>query len=109
MLSFSCTELITASPLLYSTLKLLEEWESIFTKRLDSLGPVPEDFFTQGDEDEDSLSFQVGPALHRHKSILEPDHSPFRCVRVCGCVIYTGAVVWSMCATVGLGKDIYPL
>ncbi len=72
-----CLELITASPLLYSTLKLLEEWESIFTKRLDSLGPVPDDFFARGDEAEDPIMFQVGPALTRQKFILEPENSPF--------------------------------
>ncbi len=77
--------MITASPLLYSTLKLLEEWESIFTKRLDSLGPVPDDFFARGD---DPVLFQVGPALTRQKFILEPENSPFR---------YTLYIIMCMC------------
>ena len=70
------TELVTASPLLYSTLKLMEQWESTFARRLDALGPAPDDLF--GDEDEaESPMFKVGPAIMKHKSILEQDHSPF--------------------------------
>ena len=68
-------ELVTASPLLYSTLKLMEQWESIFARRLDALGPAPDDLF--GDEEAESPMFKIGPAIMKHKSILEQDHSPF--------------------------------
>ena len=71
------SELVTASPLLYSTLKVLDEWESIFARRLDALGAAPEDLLSS--RDSESPMFQVGPALTRHKFILEPEHSPFRC------------------------------
>lgn len=71
------TELVTLSPLLYSTLKILDEWESIFTRRLDALGGAPDDLF-HNEEDESSIMFRAGPALMRHKFILEPDNSPFR-------------------------------
>lgn len=45
-------------------------------RRLDALGPAPDDLF--GDEEEtESPMFKVGPAIMKHKSILEQDHSPF--------------------------------
>ena len=60
--------------MLYSTLKILEEWESILTRRLDALGEPPDDLF--GDEDDyESVRF---PALMRQKLLLEPGNSPFR-------------------------------
>ena len=69
-------ELVTASPLLYSTLKLMEQWEYTFVRRLEALGPVPDDLF--GDEEEaESPMFRNGPPIMRHKSILEQDHTPF--------------------------------
>lgn len=70
-------ELVTASPLLYSTLKVLDEWESIFTRRLDALETLPEEIFTKDDEDTGALFVGVGPAVMRHKFILEPENSPF--------------------------------
>lgn len=65
------------SPLLYSTLKLLDEWESIFTRRLEALGEPPDDFFGSS-EDVETSKFKMGLSLMRHKFILEPDNSPFR-------------------------------
>lgn len=72
------TELVTASPLLYSTLKVLDEWESIFTRRLDALEADPEDLFTKEDEDSGAMFVGVGPALMKHKFILESENSPFQ-------------------------------
>jgi hypothetical protein len=71
-------ELVTASPLLYSTLKVLDEWESIFTRRLDALEADPEDLFMREDEDTGAMFMGVGPAIMRHKFILEPENSPFQ-------------------------------
>ena len=71
------TELVTASPLLYSTLKVLDEWESIFSRRLDALETLPEELFTKDNEDTGALFVGVGPAVMRHKFILEPENSPF--------------------------------
>lgn len=68
---------MTVSPLLYSTLKILDEWESIFTRRLEALGEAPDDLFGSSDDSEAS-KFRMGLALMRHKFILEPEHSPFR-------------------------------
>lgn len=64
------------SPLIYSTLKVLDEWESIFSRRLVALGEPPDDMF--GDDDEENPMFRIGLALMRHKFILEPENSPFR-------------------------------
>ncbi len=66
--------------MLYSALKLLDEWETIFTRRLEALGEAPNDLFhNEGREQEaESPVFKVGPALMRHKFILEPENSPFR-------------------------------
>jgi hypothetical protein len=70
------SELVTASPLLYSTLKLMEQWELTFIRRLEALGPAPDDLF--GDEEEaESPMFRNGPPIMRHKNILEQDHTPF--------------------------------
>ena len=77
-------ELVTASPVLYSALKVMDEWESIFTRRLDALGAVPDDLFDN--EEEESPMFGVGPALMKHKFILEPENSPFRYVTMCVCI-----------------------
>lgn len=70
-------ELVTVSPLLYSTLKVLDEWESIFMRRLEALGEAPGDLFGSG-EDVESSKFRMGITLMRHKFVLEPDNSPFR-------------------------------
>ena len=74
--TFTRTELVTASPLLYSTLKLIEQWESTFVRRLEAIGPAPDDLFGN-EEDAESPMFRNGPPIMRHKSILEQDHSPF--------------------------------
>lgn len=71
------TELVTASPLLYSTLKVLDEWESIFSRRLDALETVPEEIFTNEDEGAGTMFTGTGPAVMRHKFILEHENSPF--------------------------------
>ena len=70
-------ELVTVSTLLYSTLKVLDEWESIFTRRLEALGEAPDDLFGPSDETEAS-QFHMGVSLMRHKFLLEPENSPFR-------------------------------
>lgn len=74
----SLSELVTASPLLYSTLKVLDEWESIFARRLEALGAAPEELFSAEEDDSGGMFVGVGPAVMRHKFILEPDNSPFQ-------------------------------
>jgi WD40 repeat protein len=67
-------EFITASPVLYKLLSLLQEWEMVFTAQIDRHAASDGHFFPG----EDAQSHAFGPALMRHKFILEPDHSPFR-------------------------------
>ena len=38
---------------------------------------LPEELFTRDDEDTGALFVGVGPAVMRHKFILEPENSPF--------------------------------
>lgn len=71
-------ELVTVSPLLYSTLKILDEWESIFMRRLEALGEAPDDLFGSSDDITEPSKFRMGITLMRHKFILEPENSPFR-------------------------------
>lgn len=65
------------SPLLYSILKVLDEWESIFNRRLEALGETPDDLFSNDDPEESSV-FKMGISLMRQKFIMEPENSPFR-------------------------------
>ena len=62
----------------------MDEWESIFTRRLDALGAAPDNLFDN--EEEESPMFGVGPALMKHKFILEPENSPFKYVTMCVCI-----------------------
>ena len=72
--SFLLAEFITASPVLYRLLSLLDDWESFFVRKLDT-HPTPSlNLFLPNDNHET----RYGPALTRHKFILEPEHSPFR-------------------------------
>ena len=66
----------------------MDEWESIFTRRLDALGAAPDDLFDN--EEEESPMFGVGPALMKHKFILEPENSPFKYVTMCVCIATWG-------------------
>ncbi len=69
---------MTVSTLLYSTLKILDEWESIFTRRLEALGEAPDDLFgPSGEEATEAAKFRMGISLMRHKFLLEPENSPF--------------------------------
>ncbi len=68
------TEFITASPVLYKLLALFEDWETHFTNQLQAHPSGPPILFQPGEREQAGY----GPALTRHKFILEPEHSPFR-------------------------------
>lgn len=72
------SELVTVSTLLYSTLKILDEWESIFIRRLEALGEAPDDLFGPSTDEPEASKFRMGISLMRHKFLLEPENSPFR-------------------------------
>lgn len=65
-------ELPVCSPLLHLVMKTLDSWEENFQAQLESFGGVPSELL------DGSPHRGQGPALLRHKSILEPENSPFR-------------------------------
>lgn len=74
-------ELPVCSPLLHLLVKTLDSWEEHFEAQLDSFDGVPSDLFGG------SPHRGQGPALLQHKSILEPENSPFRHVQQALCYI----------------------
>ena len=65
-------ELPVCSPLLHMVVKILDSWEENFQAQLESFDGVPSEL------SDSSPRKGQGPALLRHKSILEPENSPFR-------------------------------
>ena len=65
-------ELPVCSPLLHLVVKILDSWEENFQAQLESFDGVPSEL------SDSSPHKGQGPALLRHKSILEPENSPFR-------------------------------
>ncbi|XP_063087033.1 dmX-like protein 1 isoform X2 [Cavia porcellus] len=69
------TELPVSSPLCHAVLKTLQCWEQVLLRRLEIHGGPPENYIS-GHTSEKSLS--AGPAILRHKALLEPTNTPFR-------------------------------
>ncbi|XP_075128224.1 dmX-like protein 1 [Leptodactylus fuscus] len=69
------SELPVASPLCHATLKTLQRWEQVLLRRLELYEGPPQDFITVPTS-EDALS--AGPAILRHKALLEPTNTPFK-------------------------------
>ncbi|TRY64794.1 hypothetical protein DNTS_004401 [Danionella cerebrum] len=68
------------SPLSHSTLKTLQRWEQLMLKRVEVFSGVPSNFLNHSlQHPEECVS--PGPALLRHKALLEPSNTPFRCSR----------------------------
>ncbi|MBN3292668.1 DMXL1 protein, partial [Polypterus senegalus] len=75
MAGHDLSELPVVSPLCHSILKTLQRWEQVLLKRLEIFGgPPPEYILTNSLED----TVSSGPALLRHKALLEPSNTPFR-------------------------------
>ncbi|XP_076859615.1 dmX-like protein 1 isoform X2 [Brachyhypopomus gauderio] len=68
-------DLPVCSPLCHSVLKTLQRWEQVLQKRLEIFGGPPSKYISTQAIDEAMAS---GPALLRHKSLLEPTNTPFR-------------------------------
>ncbi|KAJ8249356.1 hypothetical protein GJAV_G00233900 [Gymnothorax javanicus] len=69
------SELPVTSPLLNASLKMLQNWEQQLLERMDSFeGPPPNYIHTYPTD----LSAGGGPAILRHKAMLEPENTPFR-------------------------------
>uniref|UniRef100_A0A9J7Z1G0 Dmx-like 2 n=1 Tax=Cyprinus carpio carpio TaxID=630221 RepID=A0A9J7Z1G0_CYPCA len=73
------TELPVTSPLANAMLKTLENWEQILLEKMNKFDSPPPNYINTFPTD---LSAGGGPAILRHKAMLEPDNTPFKCHRL---------------------------
>ncbi|XP_064339477.1 dmX-like protein 1 isoform X8 [Camelus dromedarius] len=69
------SELPVSSPLCHAVLKTLQCWEQVLLRRLEIHGGPPQNYIASHTS-EDSVS--AGPAILRHKALLEPSNTPFK-------------------------------
>ncbi|CAJ0922702.1 unnamed protein product [Ranitomeya imitator] len=69
------SELPVASPLCHATLKTLQRWEQVLLRRLELYEGPPQDFIAIPTSEE---ALSSGPAILRHKALLEPTNTPFK-------------------------------
>ncbi|XP_049652228.1 dmX-like protein 1 isoform X4 [Accipiter gentilis] len=69
------SELPVSSPICHAVLKTLQRWEQVLLRRLELYGGPPQ-YYISVHASEDALA--AGPALLRHKTLLEPTNTPFR-------------------------------
>ncbi|XP_068279898.1 dmX-like protein 1 isoform X8 [Nyctibius grandis] len=69
------SELPVTSPICHAVLKTLQRWEQVLLRRLELYGGPPQHYISVH-ASEDALA--AGPALLRHKTLLEPTNTPFR-------------------------------
>uniref|UniRef100_A0A4W6CDW5 Dmx-like 2 n=1 Tax=Lates calcarifer TaxID=8187 RepID=A0A4W6CDW5_LATCA len=70
------TDLPVTSPLSNAVLKTLENWEQLLLERMSKFDGPPPNYINTYPTD---LSAGGGPAILRHKAMLEPDNTPFKC------------------------------
>uniref|UniRef100_A0A670JJC7 Dmx like 1 n=1 Tax=Podarcis muralis TaxID=64176 RepID=A0A670JJC7_PODMU len=75
MAGHDLSELPVSSPLCHAVLKILQRWEQVLLRRLEMHGGPPENFISVHTSQDASSS---GPALLRHKALLEPTNTPFK-------------------------------
>ncbi|XP_054463909.1 dmX-like protein 2 isoform X2 [Anoplopoma fimbria] len=68
-------DLPVVSPLTNAVLKTLENWEQILLERMNRFDGPPPNYINTYPTD---LSAGGGPAILRHKAMLEPDNTPFK-------------------------------
>lgn len=68
-------DLPVCSPLCHAALKTLQRWEQLLLKRLEIFGGPPSQYISTQLQDE---SVSSGPAILRHKALLEPANTPFK-------------------------------
>ncbi|XP_054842281.1 dmX-like protein 1 isoform X3 [Eublepharis macularius] len=66
-----------SSPLCHAVLKVLQRWEQVLIRRLEMFGGPPQNYISVHTSEDATSS---GPALLRHKALLEPTNTPFKCV-----------------------------
>ncbi|NXF09656.1 DMXL1 protein, partial [Smithornis capensis] len=69
------SELPVSSPICHAVLKTLQRWEQVLLRHLELYGGPPQHYISVH-ASEDALA--AGPALLRHKTLLEPANTPFR-------------------------------
>ncbi|XP_061217022.1 dmX-like protein 1 [Neopsephotus bourkii] len=69
------SELPVSSPICHAVLKTLQRWEQVLLRHLELYGGPPQHYISVR-ASEDILA--AGPALLRHKTLLEPTNTPFR-------------------------------
>ncbi|XP_047187390.1 dmX-like protein 2 isoform X6 [Scophthalmus maximus] len=69
------TDLPVISPLCNAVLKTLENWEQLLLERMNKFDGPPPNYINTYPTD---LSAGGGPAILRHKAMLEPDNTPFK-------------------------------
>ncbi|XP_028257118.1 dmX-like protein 2 isoform X7 [Parambassis ranga] len=72
---FDLTDLPVTSPLSNAVLKTLENWEQLILERMNKFDGPPPNYINTYPTD---LSAGGGPAILRHKAMLEPDNTPFK-------------------------------
>lgn len=75
MAGYDLLDLPVGSPLCHAVLKTLQRWEQVLQKRLEIFGGPPSKYISTHLHDEAATP---GPALLRHKALLEPSNTPFR-------------------------------
>ncbi|XP_068586303.1 dmX-like protein 2 isoform X4 [Cebidichthys violaceus] len=68
-------DLPVVSPLSNAVLKTLENWEQLLLERMNKFDGPPPNYINTYPTD---LSAGGGPAILRHKAMLEPDNTPFK-------------------------------
>ncbi|XP_040852610.1 dmX-like protein 1 isoform X6 [Ochotona curzoniae] len=68
-------ELPVSSPLCHAVLKTLQCWEQVLFRRLEIHGGPPQNYISSHTSEDTS---SAGPAILRHKALLEPANTPFR-------------------------------
>ncbi|XP_040198599.1 dmX-like protein 2 isoform X2 [Rana temporaria] len=69
------TELPVKSPLGIAVVKNLEKWEQILHERMDQFGGPPPNYINTLPTE---LAVGAGPAILRHKAMLDPENTPFK-------------------------------
>uniref|UniRef100_A0A3B3ZQL5 RAVE complex protein Rav1 C-terminal domain-containing protein n=1 Tax=Periophthalmus magnuspinnatus TaxID=409849 RepID=A0A3B3ZQL5_9GOBI len=69
------TDLPVSSPLCNAVLKTLENWEQYLLEQINKFDGPPPNYINTYPTD---LSAGGGPAILRHKAMLEPDNTPFK-------------------------------
>uniref|UniRef100_A0A8C9RST4 Dmx-like 2 n=1 Tax=Scleropages formosus TaxID=113540 RepID=A0A8C9RST4_SCLFO len=69
------TDLPVSSPLVNAVLKTMENWEQLLFERMNKFDGPPPNYINTYPTD---LSAGGGPAILRHKAMLEPENTPFK-------------------------------